>query len=263
MEEKRSSFVIPLAVVICVLILAGAFYYQSQNPHQSTEQPNTLPAEISEIFPIAKGINLAQFRPVDNTDHLRGSALAPIKVVVYTDLECPACKYFHTELQKLDTNYIKTGKVAIVLRNFPLDSLHAKSRTEFLAAECVNEIGGNEKFWQFIDQIFAITPSNDGLDLAKLGETATGLGLGTKDFETCMTAKKYADKIQTGVDEAVKLGAQGTPFFVLVTPDQNIPVFGGIPTERLATAFDLLLNPAPAETPISTTTTSATTDASR
>ncbi|MFA5000673.1 MAG: thioredoxin domain-containing protein [Candidatus Paceibacterota bacterium] len=250
MEEKRSSLAIPIAVIICILILIGAFYYQSQNPRQPTEQLGTLPTGISELLPIAEGVNLSQFRPVDNTDHLRGSATAPIKVVVYTDLECPACKYFHTELRKLDTAYVATGKVAIVIRDFPLDSLHAKSRNEFLAAECVNEIGGNEKFWQFVDQIFEITSSNDGLDPAKLDETAKNLAIDTKDFEACMTAKKYANKIQESVDEAMALGAQGTPFFVLVTPDQNIPVFGGLPAERLAAAFDLLLNPTPAESPV-------------
>ena len=256
MEEKRSSLVIPIAIIICILILAGAFYYQSQNPKLLAEQSGSQLAALGQLLPATEGVDLTKFRPVDNTDHLRGSATAPIKVVVYTDLECPACKYFHTELRKLEADYVATGKVAIVFRDFPLDSLHAKSRNEFLAAECVNEIGGNEKFWQFVDQIFEITPANDGLDLAKLGETATSLGIETEGFDACMTTQKYADKIQGIVDEAFALGAQGTPFFVLVTPDQNIPVFGGLPAERLSAVFDLLLNPAPAvetQTPVATT----------
>ncbi len=247
MDENRSSFALPVIIVIGVLIVAGAFYYQSKNP-SSKEVKKEASTELSQLLPAAEGTNLNKFRPVDATDKIRGSANASIKLVVYTDLECPACKYFHDQVKSIESKYVTAGQVAVVYRNFPLDQLHSKARTEFLAAECVNETGGIEKYWQFIDKIFEITPSNDGLDLAKLGETAQTLGIDTKTFDACMKSEKYASQIQKSVDEAVALGAQGTPFFVLVGPDQIIPVFGGVQADRLSAVFDLLLNVAPAET---------------
>ncbi|MFA5291216.1 MAG: thioredoxin domain-containing protein [Candidatus Paceibacterota bacterium] len=244
MNENRSSLAIPIAIVVCILIVAGAFYYQSQNPSQPKDgetASSTAPTELSQLLSPADGVNLSKFRPADASDKIRGSINAPIKLVIYTDLECPACKYFHQQVKAIEANYVTTGKVAVIYRDFPLDQLHPKARTEFLAAECVNEVGGNEKFWQFIDKIFEVTPSNNGLELAKLGEAAKALGVGNKTFESCMTTKKYADKIQKSVDEATALGAQGTPFFVLVAPNQTIPVFGGVPAERLSATFDLIL----------------------
>ena len=256
MNEKRSSFALPIVIIIGILIIAGAFYYQSKNPSTGAKDTTNTGAssQLSQLLPAAEGADVSKLRPVDATDKIRGSINAPIKLVVYTDLECPACKYFHQQLKAIETKYVTTGSVAIVYRDFPLDQLHSKSRTEFLAAECVNEVGGNDKFWQFVDKIFEITPSNNGLDLAKLGETAKALGVDTKTFEACMTAEKYKGQIQKTVDEAVALGAQGTPFFVLVTPNQSIPVFGGVPAEKLSAVFDLLLGGAPTTQATASTT---------
>lgn len=255
MDEKRSSLAIPIVIIVAILIVAGAFYYQSKNPSKPTD---ATPTELSKLLPAAEGVDLTKFRPVDATDKVRGSIDAPIKLVVYTDLECPACKYFHEQLKVVESKYVTTGGVAIIYRALPLDSLHQKSRTEFLATECVNEVGGLEKYWQFVDQIFAITPSNDGLDLAKLGETAKTLGVDTKTFDACMKANKYADKIQKSVDEATALRAQGTPFLILVATGKTIPVFGGVPAERLSAVFDLILgNSSEAPAPVVTASTTA------
>ncbi|HRZ30081.1 MAG TPA: thioredoxin domain-containing protein [Candidatus Paceibacterota bacterium] len=257
MEENKSSWLVPFAIIICLLLIGGAVYYKDLRVEDDTDKTDSIPTEISQILKVDTGAKLETFRPVDSTDHLRGRVTAPIKLVVYTDLECPACKYFHQQLQAVEREYVDTGKVAIILRNFPLDVLHTKSRNEALAAECVNELGGNDKFWQFIDKIFEITPSNDGLDPAKLNETASTLGIEVKGFEACMTSKKYAENIEKSVQEAVTLGAQGTPFFIITIDDQIIPIFGGLPAETLGLAFDLLLNPK-TETTIDATNNTAT-----
>lgn len=254
MDENRSSFALPIVIIIGLLIVVGAFYYKSQNPQANKPTP-TIPTELSQLLPIANGIDLTKFRPVDNTDKILGSADAPIKLVVYTDLECPACKYFHEQLKLVEAKYITTGEVTVIYRDLPLDSLHSKSRGEFLAAECVNEIGGNDKFWQFVDKIFEVTPSNDGLDPAVLTQTANSLGIDSASFDACVKANKYAGQIQKSIDEALALGVPGTPFFVLVTPDQTVPVFGGVPADSLSTVFDLLLGKT-SDTPTVTASTS-------
>lgn len=240
MNENRSSLVVPIALIVFIIVIIIAFYYQKQNPGQNNYR-SSVSSELSQFISPASGVNLAKFRPVDNTDKVRGSTNAPIKLVVYTDLECPACKFFHEQLKILENDYVKNGSLAIIYRDFPLDSLHTKSRTEFLAAECVNEIGGLEKYWQFMDKIFEITPSSDGLDLVELDNTARNLGIEMTSFEACMQSNKYATKIQSSVEEAVAMGAKGTPFLVIISGNQIIPVFGGIPAERLAGALDLLL----------------------
>lgn len=101
-------------------------------------------------------------RKVDDSDHLRGDPKASVKVVEFSDLECPFCKRFHLTMQQLMEGY--SGKVAWVYRHFPLDSLHPKARKEAEASECAAELGGNDGFWAYIDKLFEITPSNNGLD---------------------------------------------------------------------------------------------------
>lgn len=257
MEENKSSWLVPVAIVICILLIGGAVYYKDKvKPgNNATSTASSISPALSQILEPAKDVNMSVFRTVDATDKLRGSASAPIKVVVYTDLECPACKYFHQQLKLVEDKYVTSGKLAVVYRDFPLDALHPKARNEFLAAECVNSLGGNEKYWQFIDKIFEITPANNGLDPAKLDETAKSFGVDSKTFTACMSTKKFADKIQASVTEGEKLGVNGTPFFVIVTPDQSIPVFGGVPADRLSAAFDVLLGTAPATTEATASTT--------
>ncbi len=244
MEEKQSSWLVPVAIVICILLIGGAVYFKDKtnaNTGNNASSTGAVPTQLSQILKPAEGVDVTKLRPIDGTDKLRGQANAPIKVVVYTDLECPACKYFHQQLKTVEAKYVTSGQVAISYRDLPLDQIHPKSRTEFLAAECVKEVGGVDKYWQFIDKIFEITPSNNGLDVAKLGETAKELGIDSKSFNSCVSSKKFAADIEKSVQEATALGIQGTPFFVVITKDQTIPVYGAAPAEALSAAFDILL----------------------
>lgn len=105
-----------------------------------------------------KGIT---FRAVDTGKEIvRGNPNAKITIIEYSDLECPFCKRFHATMEQVLATY--GNDIRVVFRHFPLDSLHKKARTEANAVECAGEQG---KFWEFIDGIFAVTPSNDGLDI--------------------------------------------------------------------------------------------------
>lgn len=257
MDDNKSSWLVPVAIVACLLMIAGAVYYKDAG--RPAKDSAIWPAGLEKIIEKPQGIDISTFSPITSDDKVKGSVDAPLKLVVYTDLECPACKLYHQQLLSLEEDYIKTGKLAIVLRNFPLDSLHAKARQEHLATECVAGLGGQDKYWQVVDKIFEITTSNDGLDLAKLPEIAKGVGIDEKDFQACMDTKKYADDIEADVQEAIKMGAKGTPFSVLVTKNINIPIYGAYPAERLKAAFDLLLTVGQEASVDKTATTSTAT----
>lgn len=114
--------------------------------------------EGSELPKEEKGI---VFRPVDvDKEIVRGNPNAQITIIEYTDLECPFCKRFHQTMQQVLATY--SDDIRVILRHFPLDSLHKKARTEANAVECAGEQG---KFWEFVDGIFKVTPSNDGMDI--------------------------------------------------------------------------------------------------
>ena len=130
--------------------------------------------------------------------------------------ECPFCKNFQQTMLSVMSKYGKDGTVAWVYRHFPIDSLHPRARKEAEATECANELGGNTGFWKFIDEVFATTTSNNTLDPAKLPIIAKDVGLDVTKFNACLSSGKYANFIQTSIDESIKAGAQGTPYSVIV-----------------------------------------------
>lgn len=264
MEENKGSWLVPTAIIICLLLIGGAVYFKDVKPQGSNnasstgalvaspvlDQVLTLDDGRGGIFDVNQ-FDLGQLRPVDASDHILGDVNAPVKIIVYTDLECPACKYYHTQLKTLESKYVATGKLAVIYRAFPLDAIHSKVRNEFMAAECVNELGGNDKYWQFIDKIFEVTPSNNDLDPAKLSETAKALKINIKSFDTCLTANKYADKIQKSVDEAQALRAPGTPTTFIIDPQGGISPRGfAYQAKALSAAVDLLLTMPATAAPI-------------
>ncbi|OGD66802.1 hypothetical protein A2442_01615 [Candidatus Campbellbacteria bacterium RIFOXYC2_FULL_35_25] len=115
--------------------------------------------------------------PVTADDHILGSPDADVIMVEYSDLECPFCKNFHLTTKQIMAEYGENGQVALVFRHFPLDQLHSKARTEAAATECAAEIGGNDVFWAYLDKVFEITPSNNGLELSKLHDIAVEMDL--------------------------------------------------------------------------------------
>ena len=121
------------------------------------------------------GVNLINMKAISDGDHILGNRNASVKIVEFADMECPFCKRFHVTMQQVvkDSN----GQVAWVYRHFPLDQLHSKARKEAEAVECAAEMGGNEKFWAYLDRIMEVTPSNNGLDPAELLNTAAYVGL--------------------------------------------------------------------------------------
>ena len=120
--------------------------------------------------------------------HILGNPGAPVKLVEFSDFECPFCKRFHLTMKRLMNEYGEDGKVAWVYRHFPLVSLHSKARREAQAAECASELGGNEAFWAYSDRLFEVAPSNNRLDLALLPRIAQLIGLDRAKFEACLAS---------------------------------------------------------------------------
>lgn len=175
-------------------------------------------------------------------DHILGNPDAPVILVEFSDLECPFCKTFHNTMKQVMKEYGDKGQVAWVYKHFPIDSIHPKARAEAQAAECAGGLGGAVKFWEFIDKVFEITPSNNGLDLNLLPKIATDIGLDASAFEKCLAGEK-SPSIQEGMDLGVSLGAQGTPFTVILTKNGTFPtpINGAQPFEAVKALIDQAL----------------------
>lgn len=233
-EPKQNNLSVPIAIVIAGALIAGAVYF-GMNGVGTTGVPQQQGAE-------QRTGDLEAMKPVTSDDHIRGDANAPVKIVEYSDTECPFCKRFHPTLLQVMDEYEKRGKVAWVYRHFPLDQLHPKARKEAEATECAAELGGNDKFWAYLDRLMEVTPGNNGLDPAELPKIAQYVGLDTAKFSECLSTGKYAQKIEEHVQNAVATGGNGTPWSIVVTKSgKKYPLSGAQPYEAVKQLIDLAL----------------------
>lgn len=179
-------------------------------------------------------------RPVTPRDHLRGRADAQVKIVEFGDAECPLCKRFHPTLKQIVADY--PGRVAWVFRHYPVDEIHPRARKEAEATECANELGGNDKFWAYLDRLYEITPSNDKLDPAELPRIAQHVGLDRAKFVQCLQGGKYARRVAEDVADALAAGATGTPYTVVIAPNGRLfPILGAQPYASVKRVIDIAL----------------------
>lgn len=182
-----------------------------------------------------------QLAAITDQDWVKGNRDAKVSIVEFSDTECPFCKRFHSTMQRIINEY--GDDVNWVYRHFPLASLHPKAPKEAEATECAGELGGNDGFWAYLDRLFEITPSNNGLDASQLPQIAEDVGLDRAKFETCLSSGKYTNKVSDQYNQATAAGGRGTPYSVIVTKDgQKIPLSGAVPFEQVKTVIDPLLN---------------------
>jgi len=221
----KSQYVLPITIVVAGALIAGAVFLLGGDGGGTTTDPQNI-----------KG------RAFDSSkDYILGNPDAPIKVVEYSDLECPFCKTFHSTMHQIMQYYGAGGQVAWVFRHFPLAQLHSKAPREAQAAECAGEQGGSEAFFKFVDRVFEVTPSSNGLDLAQLPVIAGEVGLDTAAFNACLASEKYAKKVSDSYAEAIKLGAQGTPYTLLMVGDEAVTLPGNQPYDSMRAAIDAVL----------------------
>ncbi|MFH1704712.1 MAG: thioredoxin domain-containing protein [Patescibacteria group bacterium] len=228
MEEGRNnSYAVPLAIIIAGAFIALAIYFTSGGVSEiaNTDEPATV------------------MRPVTASDHILGDPNAPVKIVEFADLECPYCKDFHRILIDIMDEYGKDGRVALVYRHFPLSSIHPKAVNEAHASECAAELGGNGAFWDFIERIFTITPSNNGLDLALLPDIAEQIGLNREEFESCQSSQKHLEAVSDDLKDAISSGGEGTPWSIILNEStgEKIPFNGLISYEDMKMLMESLL----------------------
>ena len=139
-----------------------------------------------------------------------GDAKAPLVMVEYTDFQCPFCQQFHnTAFAQIKANYIDTGKVRFVSRDFPLD-FHDNARRAATAGRCAAEQG---KYWEMRHMMIV---NADQLQADKLMSYAANVKLDVPKFKSCLDAPdKFKAQIDQEVAEGGVAGVQGTPSFVL------------------------------------------------
>jgi protein-disulfide isomerase len=188
----------------------------------------------SELFHDRGGepLILGGATPVSASDHLCaggqvpvdgrkcGPDSAPVKVIEMSDYQCPWCKRFVDTTEKaVEEQYVAKGLVQIEFHNFavtggnqPKEVNEATLAAE--AAECANDQGW---YWNYHYKLYAEQQGeNEGaFRPEKLRQFAADLGLDQEEFDKCLDSHRHYDKIAQERDEAIALGARGTPTLVI------------------------------------------------
>lgn len=178
---------------------------------------------------------------IQDDDVVRGDPNAPITILEYSDFTCGFCeKFFHETFPQLLTEYIETGKVRFVYRDFPRapggPALHSAQ-----AARCAGQQGA---YWPMHDRLFN---SGGQLSMDQLKGYAKELGLNVEKFSQCLDSNEFVTDIFKDRMEGGTLGIRGTPAFVLfptnVSDDSNLILIpGAFPFETFKEQIDKLLN---------------------
>lgn len=227
-QPIMQGYAVPFAIVIAGLAIAVAIYFGDSKKVDAPTAPTTARKDIS-------------LDPITAKDHLVGNPEAKLIIVEYSDPECPYCKTFHSTMQRVVSEYGTSGNVAWAYRHFPL-SFHTKAPKEIEAIECAAKLGGNTKFWEYLNKIFEITPANNGLDPAELPKIAKSLGLDEKAFDTCLSSGEMKSIVDAGLESGTKAGVSGTPqSFLLVNSKIVDTVEGAQPYEVVKAKVEAVL----------------------
>lgn len=216
-----------VVALVVVFIIFGQGIEKPSTQIEGTPTPSQEPPSA-----IATQIHLL----TDNASPLLGSKDAPITMIEFGDYQCFYCnKFYHDTEPDILKNYINTGKVRMVFKDFTIigqDSVNAAH-----AAHCAQEQG---KFWEYHDTLYnnwngentGWVSSNNLLAFAKQ------VGLDQATFNQCMTDSKYISTVQGSLSNAKDLGLTGTPDFFIMAPDHSITkIVGAQPFEVFDNLF--------------------------
>ncbi len=152
-------------------------------------------------------------QPGDLPELTLGSKEAKVTIVEYASATCGHCARFHENvLPKLKEKYIDTGKVRLILREFPLDNLAA-------AASMLARCAGGDKSVPLIDVLFKKQRDwafAEGSPIPKLFEIAKQAGFTQEKFDACLKDQKLLEKILKTRERASKVfGVSSTPTFFI------------------------------------------------
>ena len=184
----------------------------------------------SKIFTISKLI--------ENGSPIMGNPNAPITILEWGDYQCTFCYKFHqNSLDMIKEDFVKTGEVKIIFKDFPLNGLDSK-----LAAEATYCAQDQDKYWEYHDELY----KNWGgertgwITQESLNKFAITIDLNLKEFNDCLDNHTYKDRVNTHYQFGKELGIDATPSFLVFNGEKIIKIRGNQPIDVFLKTFDKL-----------------------
>ena len=246
-KTKNNTLVVGLIVVVAVAAFFAGLYVSNLNSDQVTKKEVEEAMAKLELKILQDRLNPSQRPAVEistDDDPVRGNANAPITIIEFSDFQCPFCARFHIQtLPLILDEYINTGKVKLVYRDFPIQGAHPNAMPAAVAAECADE---QKRFWEYHDMLFERQNQWNKLEAFELvsmfTQYAGEIELNIEQFSDCLNIGRYVSEIQKDLDDGRNYGITGTPGFFVGNADIGfVEVKGAQPFENFKKIIDAQL----------------------
>lgn len=161
-----------------------------------------------ERSPDVEAREVAEWQAVAATGTVLGDSSAPVRIVEFSDFQCPYCAHVQSRLSSLRQRY--PGRVAVVYRHFPLPAIHPHAVTAGIAAECAGEQG---RFERYHDALFQ---GQEGLGVRPWNDFAAEAGVTDLErFDRCVAEERYRERLERDTRAGEEIGVDATPAFVV------------------------------------------------
>jgi len=202
--KKENKFLIGFGILIILLTIVLIV--------SSSMDKSNLPLNYNEKIITTKSSDL-NLSILDskyiNQDYIKGNPNASVTIVEFSDFQCPFCVKFYTDTYKsIEEEYILTGKVKFIYRDFPLTN-HEFAEGAAIAAECAGYQG---KYYQMYSMLFDYGLSSNKDTYVKYAKT---IGLDQTAFQACINSDITFQEIKQDFKDGQDLGINSTPSFFI------------------------------------------------
>lgn len=226
-NNEKSSSVFHIAIVLLLvvqIVLISGLYFKDSSIGSESENLSSLEEKVSRIDSFfANNVDGYGSAPETQKDAVKadisiegepamGDDNAPVTIVEFTDYECPFCKrYVDQTYNQIKENYVDTGKVKYVVKDFPL-GFHQKAKLASIAANCAFEQLGDDAYFKMHNKIFA---NQDSMSQENFKSWALEIGVDEAEYDTCINNPEIAAEVDADLQEGQQNGVSGTPSFFI------------------------------------------------
>lgn len=202
-ERQQRLILLSVGGVALIIILAIIILPSIRNAQNSAQEN----AAANVFTPIAPGTYQ------NSNGATMGNSNAPVKIDVFEDFECPACKQYTESIEPdVIKNLVDTGKVYYIFHQYPFIDDNRPSKDSDRAANAATCAADQNRFWDFKRLLFANSSENPGVyPDARLKAMAASLNLDTNTFNACYDKNTHQDQITQDLTLGSQMGVSGTP----------------------------------------------------
>lgn len=214
-ESKKNEVVVnldtlgvPIAIIVAGIIIASVIYFTSKNQNVDTSNTGTKGTVTDDSGSKDTSGDVVAY--LGDDPYLGNKETAKVAIIDFSDYQCGYCQRHSKEtFPSIKSNFIDTGKIVYVFKEFPLSAEGQIGYTTAHAGACVFSLAGNDTFASFHKDAFFLTSES------AVKKVATDLGVDGGKYDSCMSEKKFVDEMNNDRTEGSNAGVTGTPGFVI------------------------------------------------